>query len=380
MVPMSSFEDIRPYEDTEVAGIVSRLLRDTELMRFLSKWQAPGVHRYLPWLVEKVVAYQLGRQLYGVDSIKGIQEIVANAVRRLIKETATSFSYEGIEKLGQNESYLFISNHRDIAGDSMLLNYALHQSGFQTARIAVGDNLIQRQFATDLMKLNKSFFIKRSGIDKRSVYKALVHSSEYIQTSLREGCSIWIAQSEGRAKDGMDRTDPAVIKMLTLYERKRDFAEHVAALKIIPMSLAYELDPCDEMKAKELTSIAQTGEYQKTEGEDLLNLARGLAGFKGNIILRLGSVIDTSFSTAEEVALEVDRQVLANLELFPINYWALAQIQEDQYQSVWDQVREQATIGDPKVYESRLQDCDAAYRSQWLRMYANPVVNKFSVS
>jgi hypothetical protein len=377
---MSSFEDIRPYEDAEVTNVVGRLLRDAELLRFLSKWQAPGVHRYLPWPVEKFVAHRLGRQLHGVNSIKGIQEIVAQAVQRLLKETATSFRCEGVEKLDQDESYLFISNHRDIAGDSMLLNYALHRSDYETARIAVGDNLIQRPFATDLMKLNKSFFIKRSGKDKRSVYKALAHASEYIQNSLREGSSIWIAQSEGRAKDGIDRTDPAVIKMLTLHDRKRDFAEHIASLKIVPMSLAYEFDPCDEMKARELTSIAQTGEYQKTEGEDLLSLARGLAGFKGNIILRLGDVLDTSFSTAEDVALEVDRQVLANLKLFPISYWALSQIKEDQYQSIWDQVRDQATTGDPAAYESRQQDCDVAYRAQWLKTYANPVVNKFSMS
>ncbi|MCZ6502874.1 MAG: 1-acyl-sn-glycerol-3-phosphate acyltransferase [Gammaproteobacteria bacterium] len=374
---MGSFEDIRPYEDLEVAGVIGRLLRDQEFLQFIGKWQAPRLHRFLPWLVEMRVIRQLGRQLSGVDSIRSFQEIIARAAKRLVEESITEFRYEGLDKLNRQESYLFISNHRDIAGDSLLLNYALYLSGFDTVRIAVGDNLIQRRFATDLMKLNKSFFIKRSIEGTRNLYKALMQSSEYIRTSLREGSSVWIAQSEGRAKNGIDQTDPAVIKMLTLYERKRDFAESIAAMKIVPMSLSYEFDPCDEMKARELTSVALSGEYEKTEGEDLLSLVKGLAGHKGNVILRLGEVLDASFATAEEVADEVDRQVMDNFELFPINYWALSQIQEGHYQKVWNQVQDKAAVGDRQYYEARLENCEARHREQWLKMYANPVVNKF---
>ncbi len=377
---MGSFEDIRPYEDLEVAGVVGRLIRDKEFLRFIGMWQAPRLHRFLPWLVEMQVTRQLGRQLSGVDSIRSFQEIIARAAERLVEESITEFRYEGLDKLSRQESYLFISNHRDIAGDSMLLNYALYLSGFDTVRIAVGDNLIQRRFATDLMKLNKSFFIKRSIEGTRNLYKALMQSSEYIRNSLREGSSVWIAQSEGRAKNGIDQTDPAVIKMLNLYDRKRDFAESIAAMKIVPMSLSYEFDPCDEMKARELTSVALTGKYEKTDGEDLLSLVEGLTGFKGNVVLRLGEVLDATFATAEEVADEVDRQVRDNLELFPINYWALSQIQEDHYQKVWNQVRDKAAEGNRQDYEARLENCEARHREQWLKMYANPVVNKFGLS
>ena len=377
---MGSFEDIRPYEDLEVAGVVGRLLRDREFLRFIGMWQAPRLHRFLPWLVEMQVIRQLGRQLSGVDSIRSFQDILARVAKRLVEESISEFRYEGLDKLNRQESYLFISNHRDIAGDSLLLNYALYLSGFDTVRIAVGDNLIQRRFATDLMKLNKSFFIRRSIEGTRNLYKALMQSSEYIRNSLREGSSVWIAQSEGRAKNGIDQTDPAVIKMLNLYERKRDFAESIAAMKIVPMSLSYEFDPCDEMKARELTSVALTGEYEKTDGEDLLSLVEGLAGFKGNVVLRLGEVLDASFATAEEVADEVDRQVMDNLELFPINYWALSQIQEGHYQKVWNQVRDKASEGDRQDYEARLENCEARHREQWLKMYANPVVNKFRLS
>jgi Acyltransferase len=375
---MGSFDDIRPYEDSEVAGVVSRLLQDREFLHFIARWQVPWLHRFLPGLVEMQVARRLSGQLSGVDTIRGFQDIVARTAMRLVEESITLFRYEGIDKLHQDESYLFISNHRDIAGDSMLLNYALYLSGFDTVRIAVGDNLIQRQFATDLMKLNKSFFIKRSIEGRKNLYRALMQSSEYVQASLHEGSSVWIAQSEGRAKNGMDQTDPAVIKMLTLCERKRDFAESIAAMKIVPMSLAYEYDPCDEMKARELNSMEQTGDYQKTGGEDLLSLVKGLAGFKGNVVLRLGDVLDASFNTAEEVATEVDRQVMDNLELFPINYWALSRMHEEKYQAVWNRVRNSADIGEPGDYETRLAHCERDHREQWLRMYANPVLNKFN--
>jgi hypothetical protein len=258
----------------------------------------------------------------------------------------------------------------------MLLNYALFHSGLETVRIAVGDNLIQRQFATDLMKLNKSFFIRRSEEGSRKVYAALMQSSLYIQSSMLSGNSVWIAQSEGRAKDGVDQTDPAVIKMLTLCNRKRDFGKTIRDMKIMPMSLAYEFDPCDAMKARELTALSETGEYQKTEGEDLLSLVEGLAGFKGRVTLRLGDTLGENFRTAEEVATEVDRQVVGNLELYAINYWALSQISEDSYSEAWLKVKDTVEIGDVEFYEARLKECNESDRDQWLKMYANPVVNK----
>ena len=208
------------------------------------------------------------------------------------------------------------------------------------------------------------------------VYAALMQSSMYIQSSMLSGNSVWIAQSEGRAKDGVDQTDPAVIKMLTLCNRKRDFGKTIRDMNIMPMSLAYEFDPCDAMKARELTALSETGEYQKTEGEDLLSLVQGLAGFKGRVTLRLGDTLGGSFRTAEDVATEVDRQVVGNLELYSINYWALSQIREDSYSEAWLKVKDTVEIGDVEFYEAKLKECNESDRNQWLKMYANPVVNK----
>ncbi len=373
---MTSFDDIRPYHDNEVAGVISDLLEEKDFLQFLGRWQSPQLQKLAPWLVEWMVKRYLSRKLDGVSSIGGFQDVVEFFVTRLISESITQFEYLGLDRLDPSESYLFISNHRDIAGDSMLLNYALYHSGLDTVQIAVGDNLIQRRFATDLMKLNKSFFIKRTEVSKKKMYAALMQSSEYIKASQQEGQSVWIAQSEGRAKDGIDKTDPAVIKMLVLCNRKDNFAETIERMRIVPMSLAYEFDPCDEMKARELYSIAQSGHYEKEEGEDLLSLVQGLGGFKGRVLLRLGEVLSGEYSSAEDVASEIDRQVIKNLELYPINYWAVSKIHEKTYQQTWEMVKGEAVDCDVESFEARLLLCDERYRDQWLKMYANPVVSR----
>ncbi len=373
---MTSFDDIRPYHDNEVAGVISNLLQEKDFLKFLGQWQSPRLQKVLPWFVEWMVKRYLFKKLNGVSSIAGFQDVVEFFVSRLISESITEFRYFGLDRLDPSESYLFISNHRDIAGDSMLLNYALYHSGLDTVQIAVGDNLIQRQFATDLMKLNKSFFIRRTEVSRKKMYAALMQSSEYIRTSLQTGQSVWIAQSEGRAKDGVDKTDPAVIKMLALCNRKDNFAETIRRMRIVPMSLAYEYDPCDVMKARELHAIEKSGSYEKKEGEDLLSLVQGLGGFKGRVTLRLGEVLSAEYPSAEDVALEIDRQVIRNLELYAINFWAVSRIDEKIYQQAWEIVKGEAGDFDAEPFEARLESCDESYRDQWLKMYANPVVNR----
>ena len=380
LVTMSSFEDIRPYEDSEVSGVIERLVRDEEFIRFIGRWRLPLLYRFVPWFAHRLISRYLQSELGSVNSIATFQQVVEKNVSRILNKSTTGFRHEGFENLSKDKAYLFVSNHRDIAGDSMLLDYALFHSDFDTVRIAVGDNLIQREFATDLMKLNKSFFIKRAIDSKREQYAALMLSSEYIHSSLHEGNSIWIAQSEGRAKDGIDRTDTAVIKMLTLYNRKengrkRDFAESISDFNIVPMSLAYEFDPCDAVKARELASLEATGEYNKSEGEDLLSLVEGLGGFKGNVVLRLGNILEGTFESPEAVAAEIDRQIIDNFELFPINYWALSKVDESPYSDIWASIKDSVPTGDSKSFEKRLEECEAGARSQWLKMYANPVLS-----
>jgi predicted DNA-binding protein (UPF0251 family) len=320
---MTKFDDIRPYRDDEVKTVIQSLLDDKEFLDFLGKYHSPRLSRYAAGLIRPVTRHVLRRALGKVGTIKEFQEVISYYAKRIVSETMTTFVFEGIDHLERDQGYLFVGNHRDIAGDSMLVDYALWLSEFDTVRIAVGDNLIQREFATNLMKLNKSFFIRRSEEGAKKVYAALLESSQYISESIQEGASVWIAQAEGRAKDGMDVTDPAIIKMFALSNRKAPLGDVVKQLSIVPVSISYEYDPCDYLKAKELASVEATGSYQKPPGEDLLSLVKGLGEFKGKVYLRFGEKLTGDFESPEEIANELDHQLLNNYQLYQVNYWAL---------------------------------------------------------
>ena len=390
MSDLPDFEGIRPYRDDEVDAVLKSLLNDQEFLAFLAKFRLHFAYRFLPRLTRQVVRLALRWQLRKIHDIKGFQLAIAATAKKLVEETMTSFHCEGLELLDPQQAYLYISNHRDIAGDSMLVDYALYCLGRETVRIAVGDNLVQRQFATDLMKLNKSFFIRRSEVGAKKIYAALLQSSQYLHESIATNNSVWIAQSEGRAKDAIDWTDPAVIKMLALAERKKALSEVIRELHIVPVAIAYEFDPCDVLKARALHCIATQGDYQKSPGEDLLSLVKGLAEFKGRVTLRFGRALDGDFEIPEQVAAEIDRQVLDGLQLYPINYWALERLSKmaegeltdaglTEYLTVWRQVGHLFNLKelkDPAALEHRLAQCPDEYRREWLQMYANPVVNK----
>lgn len=378
---MSEFNDIRPYEDREVTGVINRLLADHDFLEFIGRYRVPFLTRFLPGITRKVVQTALRKQLQHVATVLDFQEVVARYVVRLLKDTTTAFHHTGLENLNADTAYLFVSNHRDIAADSMLVNYVLFFAGHGTVRIALGDNLIQKQFATDLMRLNKSFIIQRSVEGAKKVYAALLQSSRYIHHSLSEGYSIWIAQSEGRAKDGIDKTDSALIKMFMLAKRKeqRPFGELIESLNIVPVSISYEYDPCDLLKAQELYFIDQTGSYSKPEGEDLISLAKGLGEFKGEVNLRFCEPIRGSFETPDEVADELDRNILSNYQVYPSNYIALSKIEEYAYRQVWLQLKDKyaqiASLRKETEFAHRLDQCPVTHRPYFLKMYANPLLS-----
>ncbi len=383
---MSDFDDIRPYEDREVIQVIDRLLIDDDFLDFISRWRAPFLTRLLPRIVRSVVQTSLKKQLNHVSTVLDFQEIVASYVGKLLKDTTTAFNHAGLEGLSTDTAYLFVSNHRDIAADSMLVNFALFYAGHGTVHIAVGDNLIQKQFATDLMRLNKSFVIRRSVEGAKKVYAALLQSSRFIHHSLSEGYSVWIAQSEGRAKDGIDRTDSAIVKMFMLANRNAQtpFGDLIEALNIVPVSISYEYDPCDLLKAKELYCIDQKGGYTKPEGEDLVSLAKGLAEFKGAVNLRFCEPLRGCFETPDEVAAELDRHILSNYHVYPSNYIALSRIEDDAYREVWSKLKDEyaeiASREKETEFEDRLNQCPVEHRPYFLKMYANPLVSRDSLS
>lgn len=386
---MSEFDDIRPYRDAEVAGVLARLLRDGDFLDIVSRFHLPRLRFFSRPLARLLVRRRLRSLVRGVVSIDGFQQLVAYYAERLVRESTTEFHFSGQERLDSAAAHLFVGNHRDIAGDSMLVDYALNLSGLPTVRIAMGDNLLQRQFATDLMKLNKSFIIRRSAQGNKQIYAALMQTSRYIAASLAEGESVWIAQAEGRAKDGLDRTDPALLKMFSLQARKsgRSVAAVLAELNLTPVSISYEYDPCDRIKARELWQSARQGGYTKPSGEDLLSLVKGLSEFKGRIALRFGRPFRErdlpETARVEDIACWLDREVLRRYRLFPPNVLALQLLHEQgapDYGEVWKLHGERlsALVGeaDRRQFADRLNACQSEHRDFFLRMYANPPVNQ----
>ena len=358
-----------PYTDQDVELVLTELTKNRALLSILGRWIYPRAATFAPGLMSRIVQRQLRQRFRGIDTIAGFQMVIRDYVERLVTSTISELEVIGLDSLDPNEGYLFLSNHRDIAGDSMLLNLALHRAGLNTVFIAVGDNLIEQVFATDLMRLNKSFFINRTGENPRQVYRDLATSSSFIQDSIVDGHSIWLAQSEGRAKDAIDVTDESVLKMLQLSDRKMPLTQKVQQLNIVPLCLSYEFDPLDVHKASELAAVATAGEYHKQPGEDLMNLAKGLSGAKGRVQLKFGERLTGNFESIEALAEAIDDQIVRGTRLYPINFWAAKQVDADfEHPALNEIASDQAGF-----FEQRLAGCPEAYRAFWLQNYANPV-------
>ena len=381
---MGEFDAIRPYGDDEVPVVLQRLLQDRELLRTLAGYRFPRLSRWLPGMASALVGAGLRREARGIDSIDALQHRLEPWLDKVIERSALTVTYSGLEHLSKTQPHLFLANHRDIAMDPAFVNYALYHGGHPTPRIAIGDNLLQRPFVSDLMRLNKCFIVHRSVAGRReklAVYQTL---SAYINHSILGGHSVWIAQAEGRAKDGCDRTDTAIIKMLCMSRKGEAFAEVVRSLNIVPVSIAYEWDPCDQMKARELEQRERTGGYTKQPGEDDRSIAMGLTGYKGRVHIAFGKPLLGDYADAKAVAAEADRQILGLYRLYASNYLALEQLQAECPEvniEGWRGQFDAATLAlEEKRFVDRLAACPPDQRPWWLRQYANPVISRQWVS
>ncbi|MEC9304495.1 MAG: 1-acyl-sn-glycerol-3-phosphate acyltransferase [Pseudomonadota bacterium] len=369
--------DIRPYMDHEVADVLERLSHDSELLDALTRFRLPRMAKWAPPVARALAGHAIRREVKGVTSVREFQMRIASYMERMIRTTTDAFEVSGLDKLDDNSAYLFIGNHRDISLDPAFVNYALYQAGRDTVRIAIGDNLLKKPYVTDLMRLNKSFIVPRSARGKRAMLAAYQQLSSYIRHSITEdNHSIWMAQREGRAKNGIDRTDPAIIKMLTMAKRhaERDmvFGDAIAELKLVPVSISYEYDPCDLQKAQELHDIATQGSYAKSEFEDIRSIVSGITGSKGRVQLKFGTPVGADMATPDEVAAEIDRQVIGGYRLFPSHYLALEALGE----SPELVARKSITRQDRERFKARLASVPEALQPYWLGQYANPVKHK----
>lgn len=382
---MSQFDDIRPYGDEEVPAVVARLLADDELIAAIARLKLGGWYRIVAGLARPLIRGYLTRQLRGVSTVDEFQLLVKHYMDDMVESTTTGFTVSGLDQLDPAKPYLFMSNHRDITLDPALVNYALYHNDHETVRIAIGDNLLTKPFVSDLMRINKSFIVKRSAKGPRQVLAAYKALSGYIRYSIDEDNNpIWIAQREGRAKDGIDRTEPAIIKMLAMSQNKAEesFSDYINKLHIVPISISYELDPCDGAKARELYEKEKTGKYEKAEHEDVTSIALGISGPKGAVHVSFGTPLSGDFEDADSVAAAVDRQVIANYRLHPTNYFAYFMLHneypelpgEPGFDPAGDKMQRQE-----RQFRERIASLPGEHQQMALGIYANIIHRKLAI-
>ncbi|WP_430813728.1 1-acyl-sn-glycerol-3-phosphate acyltransferase [Carboxylicivirga sp. RSCT41] len=367
-------EDMRPYNDAEVKEAMARMLEKEEFK---------GVLNYVFPEMSIDEAMHLMRE---IDSTNSFQEkFSSKAVDEVLNKTATQFTYSGIENIRPDESYLFISNHRDIVMDSAILQNILFKNGHRTSQITFGSNLMSSQFIVDIGKVNKMFTFFRGGTRNEIYQNALVHSA-YIRKVIGEiKESIWIAQRDGRTKDGNDQTQVSLLKMLTI--KQKDNVAAIRQFNIVPITISYEYEPCDVFKVCERIK-SKEGAYKKSKDEDFISVLTGITEFKGRVHFAFGKpvnqFIDANISELnncnihEKVCEEMDRQIHSNYQLNKINYYSYdVLIGKHQFLGEHYQREDQAEIEavlSKKIAATSDVDKDEV-RKLLIELYAAPVEN-----
>ncbi|WP_462318215.1 1-acyl-sn-glycerol-3-phosphate acyltransferase [Marinilabilia sp.] len=370
------FESIRPYKDHEIQQVFERLKKETSFLELIG------------FLYPELSSQNFIDKMMQIKSIRQFQqEVISPYVKEIIKNTTKGVTSEGLDKLDPNESYLYISNHRDIVLDPAILNVIMFEHGFDTTEIAIGDNLLIYPWITDLVKLNRTFIVKRN-LPVRQMMESSTLLSKYIRHTLTEvGHSIWIAQREGRSKDGNDRTQLSLLKMLNISGEDESVAENFKQLKIVPVSISYEYDPCDYLKALEFQHKRDNPDYIKSQDDDLQHMGAGLRGRKGRVHFAFGDPISNELDELKDVKNKnekfeflaglIDTHVHENYHLWPGNWVAWDMINDtDEYKDQYTKEEKEVFINYIEEHLDRIEGDRDFLRKTLLEMYANPVVNK----
>lgn len=376
------FDAIRPCNDDEVRQVVEELLSDRQFNALL--------RGFVPWLPQWLRNGIIRLAFIGVNSTLDFQlRFMKPTVKYVLRKCSkgATFSHQRI-KAGSSR-YTFVSNHRDIVLDSAILDVLLHDAHFPTTcEIAIGDNLLIYPWIKKLVRLNKAFTVKR-GLSPRELLESSMLMSRYMHYAINQKKeNIWIAQREGRAKDSSDHTQESVLKMMAMGGEGSP-AEQLQNLHIVPLTISYEYDPCDWLKAQEFQQKRDNPSYKKSKQADLDNMKTGIMGYKGRIHYECAACINTwlhelanlpksEFFSA--VAKRMDKEIHSGYRLFPGNYVALDELEGK------GQWKKYYTEKDKKVFNAyverqlkkiHLENPDWDFlRERILTMYANPVVNK----
>ena len=371
---MQKFDKIRPFYDAEINEAICSSLNHP-MMKALMNFTFPDIEDNV-WK----------EQLKKTHSIRDFQcNFIYQSVQKVLEKSSDGLSTSGFEKLEKNTAYLYISNHRDIILDTSLLNASLFDNGLVMTASAIGDNLVKKAFMHTLAKLNRNFLVQR-GLTPREMLQSSKLMSEYIgQLLLRENRSVWIAQREGRTKDGNDATHSGVLKMLSMGSTEDNLMGYFKKLKIVPVSISYEYDPTDALKMPQLMAEANNEIYIKEKNEDFMTLLSGIIGQKKHIHIHVGEVLnkeldiinaefDNSNKQIQALAQVIDDSILNSYMLWPTNYIAYDILNKtDKFSTFY-------TGNEKSLFERRLEikidGNNPVALEGFLNMYANPVVNK----
>lgn len=371
---MSKFDHIRPFYDTEVNEAIKSVVHHP-MMKALMSFTFPDVEESV-WV----------EQLLKTHSKRDFQiNFIYQAVQKVLQKSSEGLTTSGFEKLEPHTPYLFISNHRDIILDTSLINVSLYDHGLVMTASAIGDNLVQKAFLHVLSRLNRNFLVQR-GLSPRELLQSSKLMSEYIcQLLTRENRSVWIAQREGRTKDGDDATQQGVLKMLAMASDEENLMAYFKKLKIVPVSISYEYDPTDALKMPQLMAKANDEIYIKEKNEDFMTLLSGIMGQKKRIHIHVGDILTNEL---DEIAAEFDNQnkqiqalaqviddsILTTYKLWPTNFIAYDLLHDTTRFSKHYTEKEKLLF--ERRLEMRIDNENKVLRDGFLAMYANPVVNK----
>ena len=376
MIDLTEFESISPYTDEQASEALGKLA-DYPAVAQASRYFFPEES---PDFLKNVL-----KQIKTIDQFQVL--VMQRFVRWVLEHTAKNFSYDGISNIDPNKKFLALSNHRDIIMDPAITQLVLYTNGIPMTEIAVGDNLITNEAIEYLIRSNRMIKVVR-GISARELYLSSQLLSKYIRLNITEQkSSIWLAQRQGRTKNGYDVTEQGLLKMLDM-SGTADFQSNFEALNIIPMSISYEYEPCDILKARE-TVISRKQKYVKAEGEDFNSIMVGIMQPKGNVHLNIGKPL-----TSEEIAAAakcdkndryqlirhaVDIRVIEGYRLWKNNYIAYDILNHSfRYSDKYTSADVETFVG---YMEKQLDTVEPTLnredlRKHFLEIYANPVVSK----
>ena len=375
------FSDIAPFDDSQFQEKMALLVKE------------PGFEHAVRYVMPNVNYDDFVKELMSISDKESFQtKIMWPFLEMLAKKTSAGITIGGLENINADMAYTFITNHRDIVLDASFLNLCFLRNGIHTSEVAIGNNLLIYEWITDLVKLNKSFIVKRN-LRITQALEAARHLSAYIHYAINHKHeSVWIAQREGRAKDSNDLTQESLIKMLAL-DGGKSIASNIASVNLVPVSISYEYDPNDYLKAREFLLKRLDPDFKKSQRDDLFSMETGMLSFKGHIHFQVGRCLTPELAdmvdvtdkaeVVKRICSMVDSSIHSGYRIYPINYIAYDLLEHtDAYVSNYTPEEKDGFV----VYVERqldkvdvpdVSEPDRAYmREMMYKMYANPLRNK----